>query len=97
MAGSDAKALVLFYPERLGHEVYLRLKKALLDNGWAERDCVELPSHDGMRHLLANDLFESPGKATYIEVLRYGDMDVMIIIYGEKLSVKGAAKAIWRK
>ncbi|WP_258083917.1 hypothetical protein [Thermococcus thermotolerans] len=64
----NVKAVVLFYPDRLGHEVYLRLKKALLDNGWVESDYAELPSHDGMRHLLAKDLFGSSERAVYIEV-----------------------------
>ncbi|WP_148881917.1 hypothetical protein [Thermococcus aciditolerans] len=90
-----ARAAVLFYPYGLGREVYLQLKKAFLETGWAERDYVELPSHDERRHLVANDLFEKSGKAVYIEVSTYGDMDVLILLYGDKSSVKISARAMW--
>ncbi|NJE02563.1 hypothetical protein E3E27_00115 [Thermococcus sp. MV11] len=95
-ASGDTKAVVLFYPARLGMEVYFQLKKAFLETGWVERDYVELPSHDERRHLVANDLFEKNGEAVYIEISTYGDMDVLILLYGDKPGVKTSARAMWR-
>ncbi|NJE60292.1 hypothetical protein [Thermococcus sp. 21S7] len=95
VSSGGARAVVLFYPHALGSEVYLQLKKALLETGWVERDYVELSSHDERRRLAANDLFEKSGKAAYIEVSTYGDMDVLILLYGDKPSVKLSARAMW--
>ncbi|KUH34718.1 hypothetical protein APY94_00615 [Thermococcus celericrescens] len=95
VSSGGARAAVLFYPYGLGREVYLQLKKAFLEMGWVERDYVELPSHDERRRLAANDLFEKSGKAVYIEVSTYGDMDVLILLYGDKSSVKISARAMW--
>ena len=90
-----ARAAVLFYPRGLGREVYLQLKRAFLETGWVERDYVELPSYDRRRHLMVNDLFEKRGKAAYIEISTYGDMDVLILLYGDKPEVKTSARAMW--
>ncbi|NJE29633.1 hypothetical protein E3E38_01000 [Thermococcus sp. 18S1] len=94
-SSGGARAAVLFYPYGLGREVYLQLKKAFLETGWIERDYVELSSHDERRRLAANDLFEKSGKAAYIEVSTYGDMDVLILLYGDRSSVKISAEAMW--
>ncbi|AEK73859.1 hypothetical protein GQS_09825 [Thermococcus sp. 4557] len=95
VSSGGARAAVLFYPYGLGREVYLQLKKAFLETGWVERDYAELPSHDARRHLAANDLFEKSGKAVYIEVSTYGDMDVLILLYGDRSGVKISAEAMW--
>ncbi|CAD5244766.1 hypothetical protein [Thermococcus camini] len=95
VSSGGARAAVLFYPHGLGREVYLQLKKAFLETGWVERDYVELPSHDERRHLVTNDLFEKNGKAVYIEISTYGDMDVLILLYGDKSGVKTSARAMW--
>ncbi len=95
VSSGRARAAVLFYPHGLGWEVYLQLKKAFLETGWVERDYVELPSHDERRRLVTNDLFEKNGKSVYIEISTYGDMDVLILIYGDKSSVKISAEAMW--
>ncbi|ACJ16640.1 hypothetical protein TON_1152 [Thermococcus onnurineus NA1] len=96
VSSGGARAVVLFYPHDLGREVYLQLKKAFLETGWAEGDYVKLPSHDERRHLVANDLFEKNGKAVYIEISTYRDMDVLILLYGDKLGVKTSARAMWK-
>ncbi|NJD99710.1 hypothetical protein E3E26_07950 [Thermococcus sp. LS1] len=95
VSSGGARATVLFYPHGLGWEVYLQLKKAFLETVWAEEDYVKLPSHDERRHLVANDLFEKNGKAVYIEISTYGDMDVLILLYGDKPGVKTSARAMW--
>ncbi|ASJ09669.1 hypothetical protein A3L11_10660 [Thermococcus siculi] len=90
------RAIVLFYPGSLGREVYLQLKKALLDNGWVEREYLGHSARGKMRTPITSDLFEANGKAVYIEVAKYGDLDVLVLIYREKAEVKEGARELWR-